>query len=157
MYLNKAMIYGNLTRDPELKALPSGMNVCSFSLATNRVYNDRDGNRQEAADYHNIVVFGKQADNCAKYLTKGSAVYVEGRLQTRSWDKDGQKQYRTEVVADRVQFGPKNAGTGGGAAAPTSGSQSSGAPAAANQADEGKAPAMPDYPEEEINPEDIPF
>ena len=154
MYLNKAMIYGNLTRDPELKALPSGMNVCSFSLATNRVYNDRDGNRQEAADYHNIVVFGKQADNCAKYLTKGSATYVEGRLQTRSWDKDGQKQYRTEVVADRVQFGPKNTGSSEGAA-PSSGSQSSGAPAAA--ADEGKAPAMPDYPEEEINPEDIPF
>ena len=155
MYLNKAMIYGNLTRDPELKAIPSGMNVCSFSLATNRVYNDRDGNRQEAADYHNIVVFGKQADNCAKYLTKGSATYVEGRLQTRSWDKDGQKQYRTEVVADRVQFGPKNAGSGGGAPAPTSGSQSSAAPA--DKADEGKAPAMPDYPEEEINPEDIPF
>ena len=154
MYLNKAMIYGNLTRDPELKALPSGMNVCSFSLATNRVYNDRDGNRQEAADYHNIVVFGKQADNCAKYLTKGSATYVEGRLQTRSWDKDGQKQYRTEVVADRVQFGPKNTGSGEGAA-PSSGSQSSGAPVAA--ADEGRAPAMPDYPEEEINPEDIPF
>jgi len=146
MYLNKAMIYGNLTRDPELKALPSGMNVCSFSLATNRVYNDRDGNRQEAADYHNIVVFGKQADNCAKYLTKGSGTYVEGRLQTRSWDKDGQKQYRTEVVADRVQFGPKNSGSGGGAPAPT------GAPA-----DDGKAPAMPDYPSEEINPEDIPF
>lgn len=156
MYLNKAMIYGNLTRDPELKALPSGMNVCSFSLATNRVYNDRDGNRQEAVDYHNIVVFGKQADNCAKYLTKGSGTYVEGRLQTRSWDKDGQKQYRTEVVADRVQFGPKGSGGGeGGAGAPTSGSQSSGAPV--DQGDSGKAPAMPDYPEEEINPEDIPF
>ena len=153
MYLNKAMIYGNLTRDPELKALPSGMNVCSFSLATNRVYNDRDGNRQEAVDYHNIVVFGKQAENCAKYLTKGSGTYVEGRLQTRSWEKDGQKQYRTEVVADRVQFGPKNSGSGGGAGAPTSGSQSSSAPAA----DDGKAPAMPDYPSEEINPEDIPF
>ncbi len=150
MYLNKAMIYGNLTRDPELKALPSGMNVCSFSLATNRVYNDRDGNRQEAADYHNIVVFGKQAENCAKYLTKGNGAYVEGRLQTRSWEKDGQKQYRTEVVADRVQFGPKN--SGGGAGAPSSGSQSSG-PAK----DDGKAPAAPDYPEEEINPEDIPF
>ena len=149
------MIYGNLTRDPELKALPSGINVCSFSLATNRIYNDRDGNRQEAADYHNIVVFGKQAENCAKYLTKGNGAYVEGRLQTRSWDKDGQKQYRTEVVADRVQFGPKNAGSGGGAPAPTSGSQSSGAPAA--NADAGKAPAMPDYPEEEINPEDITF
>ena len=148
MYLNKAMIYGNLTRDPELKALPSVMNVCSFSLATNRVYNDRDGNRQEAADYHNIVVFGKQAENCAKYLSKGNGAYVEGRLQTRSWDKDGQKQYRTEIVADRVQFGPKNGGGGGGGAA-------SAAPASAPADD--KAPAVPDYPEEEINPEDIPF
>ncbi len=150
MYLNKAMIFGNLTRDPELKALPSGMNVCSFSLATNRVYNDRDGNRQENVDYHNITVFGKQAENCAKYLTKGNSAYVEGRLQTRSWEKDGVKHYRTEVIADRVQFGPK----GGGSGAPSAGSQSS-APAA--PADEGKAPAMPDYPEEEINPEDIPF
>jgi single-strand DNA-binding protein len=144
MYLNKAMVYGNLTRDPELKALPSGMQVCSFSLATNRVYNDRDGKRQEATDYHNIVVFGKQAENCAKYLTKGNAAYVEGRMQTRSWEANGQKQYRTEVIADRVQFGPKN-GSGGGATGST-------APAA-----EGKAPAVPDYPEEEINPEDIPF
>jgi len=152
------MIYGNLTRDPELKALPSGMNVCSFSLATNRVYNDRDGNRQEAADYHNIVVFGKQADNCAKYLTKGSGTYVEGRLQTRSWDKDGQKQYRTEVVADRVQFGPKNGG-GGGADAPSAGSSTvpTDKPAATPAADSGKKPSVPDYPEEEINPEDIPF
>lgn len=149
MYLNKAMIYGNLTRDPELKALPSGMNVCSFALATNRVYNDRDGNRQESVDYHNIVVFGKQAENCAKYLNKGNSAFVEGRLQTRSWEKDGQKQYRTEVVADRVQFGPK----GGGSGAPSAGSQSSAAPAAKEE----KAPATPDYPEEEINPEDIPF
>jgi len=149
MYLNKAMIFGNLTRDPELKALPSGMNVCSFSLATNRVYNDRDGNRQENTDYHNITVFGKQAENCAKYLTKGNSAYVEGRLQTRSWEKDGQKQYRTEVIADRVQFGPKSGGSGGGAPAPA---KDAAAPAA-----EGKAPAMPDYPEEEINPEDIPF
>ncbi len=153
MYLNKAMIYGNLTRDPELKALPSGMNICSFSLATNRVYNDRDGNRQESVDYHNVVVFGNQADNCAKYLTKGSGTYVEGRMQTRSWEKDGQKQYRTEVVADRVQFGPKNAGAG----APSSGSQSSGSAADTTPAKDSKPPATPDYPEEEINPEDIPF
>jgi single-strand DNA-binding protein len=147
MYLNKAMIYGNLTRDPEMKALPSGMQVCSMSIATNRVYNDRDGKRQESTDYHNVVVFGKQAETSAKWLTKGSGVYVEGRLQTRSWDKDGQKQYRTEIVADRVQFGPKS---GGGAP---------GAPMGTNPQDgEGnKAPALPDYPEEEINPEDIPF
>lgn len=145
MYINKAMIYGNLTRDPELKALPSGMQVCSFSLATNRVYNDRDGNRQEATDYHNVVVFGKQAENSAKYLSKGNGVFVEGRLQTRSWDKDGQKQYRTEIVADRVQFGPKSGG--GGAPANTDSSAK----------EDDKAPAAPDYPEEEINPEDIPF
>ena len=149
MYLNKAMIYGNLTRDPELKALPSGINVCSMSLATNRVYNDRDGNRQENVDYHNITVFGKQAENCAKYLTKGNSAYVEGRLQTRSWEKDGQKHYRTEIVADRVQFGPKGSGGGGGTPAPA---------AAAKKGDtDAKAPAMPAYPEEEINPEDIPF
>ncbi len=148
MYLNKAMIFGNLTRDPELKALPSGMNVCSFSLATNRIYNDRDGNRQENTDYHNITVFGKQAENCAKYLNKGNSAYVEGRLQTRSWEKDGQKHYRTEIIADRVQFGPKGSG-GGGSSAPANDK----APAT----DKEKAPATPDYPEEEINPEDIPF
>jgi single-strand DNA-binding protein len=147
MYLNKAIIYGNLTRDPENKALPSGMSVCSMSIATNRVYNDRDGKRQESTDYHNVVVFGKQADNCSKYLTKGNGVYVEGRLQTRSWDKDGQKQYRTEIVADRVQFGPKNGSGGGGASSSP----------AAQPADDSKAPSIPDYPEEEINPEDIPF
>lgn len=145
MYLNKAMIYGNLTRDPEMKALPSGMQVCSLSLATNRVYMDRDGKKQENTDYHNIVVFGKQAETSAKWLTKGSGVYVEGRIQTRSWEKDGQKQYRTEIVADRVQFGPKS----GGSAPASMGNNP--------QDDGGKAPALPDYPEEEINPEDIPF
>ena len=151
MYLNKAMVYGNLTRDPELKALPSGMQVCSFSLATNRVYNDRDGKRQEQVDYHNIVVFGKQAETSAKWLKKGSSAYVEGRLQTQSWEKDGVKQYRTEIVADRVQFGPRTDGGGGGnyqantgAGAATGGGQES-------------APVMPEYPSEEINPEDIPF
>ncbi|MEJ6011449.1 single-stranded DNA-binding protein [Novosphingobium aquae] len=111
MYLNKAMIYGNLTRDPELKALPNGQQVCSLSLATNRSYNDRDGKRQEETEYHNVVVFGKTAENCAKYLTKASPAYVEGRIQTRSWDKDGVKQYRTEIVADIVQFGPKSGAT----------------------------------------------
>jgi single-strand DNA-binding protein len=149
MYLNKAMIYGNLTRDPEMKALPSGMQVCSFSLATNRVYNDRDGNRQEAVDYHNVVVFGKQGENCSKYLTKGSSTYVEGRMQTRSWDKDGQKQYRTEVIADRVQFGPKGGSSGAPAAAGTT--------TTGKEAPDSRDSALPDYPQEDINPEDIPF
>lgn len=143
------MVYGNLTRDPELKALPSGMNVCSFGLATNRVYNDRDGNRQEQTEFHNITVFGRQAENCAKYLHKGNSAYIEGRLQTRSWDKDGQKQYRTEIIADTVQFGPKG-GDGGG-------SYSGGGNNTAASAPKDEAPTPPDYPEEEINPEDIPF
>lgn len=107
MYLNKATIYGNLVRDPEMKALPSGQNVTNFSVATNQTYKDKDGKQQEQVEYHNVVVFGKTAENVSKYLTKGSAVYIEGRLQTRSWEKDGAKQYRTEIVAENVQFGPK--------------------------------------------------
>lgn len=107
MYINKTLVYGNLTRDPEMKALPSGQNVTSMSIATNRTWNDKDGKKQEEVEYHNIVVFGKQAENCAKYLTKGSGAYVEGRLQTRSWEKDGVKMYRTEIIAETVQFGTK--------------------------------------------------
>lgn len=152
MYINKAMVYGNLTRDPELKVLPGGMSVCSFSLATNRVYNDRDGKKQESTDYHNIVIFGKQAETTAKWLTKGSSAFIEGRMQTRSWEKDGQKQYRTEVIADRVQFGPK------GGNPPTVGSSASSASSTkANSNSDANASVLPDYPEEEINPEDIPF
>src|SRR5579864_9770245 len=86
MYINKAILFGNLTRDPELRALPSGMNVCSFSVATNRVYKDRDGKKQEQTDFHNVVVFGRTADTVAQYLKKGSSVFVEGRMQTRSWE-----------------------------------------------------------------------
>ena len=153
MYLNKAMVIGNLTRDPEIKALPSGAKVCSFSVATNRVWKDKNGAKQEAADYHNIVVFGRQAETAGQYLKKGSSVLVEGRMQTRSWDgADGQKKYRTEVVADRVQFGPRSSGTGAGSAA------SKDAPATDDASSKDAAPADTiDYPEEEINPDDIPF
>ena len=150
MYINKAMVYGNLTRDPELKSLPSGMQVCSFSLATNRVYNDRDGKKQEQAEYHNIVVFGKQAETSAKWLKKGSSAFIEGRKQTRSWDKDGQKQYRTEIIADRVQFGPKGGGGGGDNSAPSNNTNNS-------SENDNKDSVLPDYPEEAISPEDIPF
>ncbi len=151
MYLNKAMIYGNLTRDPEMKALPSGMQVCSFSVATNRSYNDRDGKRQEAVEYHNVTSFGKQAEVIAKYLTKGSPVYVEGRLQTNSWEKDGVKQYRTEIVVDKFEFGPKS---GGGAS--NGGSSNAGAQGSTG-GNNNSAPVLPEYPTEDINPEDIPF
>lgn len=153
MYLNKAVIIGNLTRDPEIKALPSGIKVCSFSLATNRVWKDKNGAKQESVDYHNIVVFGRQAETAGQYLKKGSSALVEGRMQTRSWDgTDGQKRYRTEIVADRVQFGTR----AGGASAPASGQK----PVATND-DPAQKDAPPvdtiDYPEEEINPDDIPF
>ena len=158
MYLNKAFVIGNLTRDPELKALPSGMTVTSFSVATNRVWKDKNGAKQEAADYHNIVVFGRQAETSAQYLKKGSSVMVEGRMQTRSWDgADGKKLYRTEVIADSIQFGSRP-GSGEGSFGGQSSSNSSGS--SKKTEDTGNALNQLDsieYPEEEINPEDIPF
>ncbi|KKR64879.1 MAG: Single-stranded DNA-binding protein [Parcubacteria group bacterium GW2011_GWB1_40_5] len=86
MYLNKAIIIGNLTRDPEVKAIPSGIKVASFGVATNRVWKDKNGVKQENVDFHNVVVFGRQAEICGQYLKKGGSVLVEGRMQTRSWD-----------------------------------------------------------------------
>lgn len=152
MYLNKAFIIGNLTRDPELKALPSGIQVASFSVATNRVWKDKNGVRQETADYHNVVVFGRQAETINQYLKKGSSVLVEGRMQTRSWDgNDGQKKYRTEIVADRVQFGPRAGGATGGTF-----QKSADAPSQTPAKEDEGFDAI-QYPEEEINPEDIPF
>jgi len=147
MYINKAFVFGNLTRDPELKALPSGNNVASFSLATNRTWKDQNGQKQENTDYHNIVAFGKQAEVIAQYLKKGRSVFIEGRMQTRSWEQEGQKRYRTEIVLESFQFGP----SGGGA--PSSGNNET-APAANKSA--GKEDAI-EYPEEDINPDDIPF
>jgi len=153
MYLNKALIIGNLTRDPELKSLPSGIQVCSFGMATNRSYRDKDGNRQEATEYHNIVVFGRQAETSAQFLHKGDSALIEGRLQTRSWEQDGQKRYRTEIVADRVQFGPKR-GSGG----PMQDSPSQGGGQGQSQgSNQGQQNDTIDYPQEEINPDDIPF
>jgi len=111
MYLNKAIIIGNLTRDPERRSLPSGASVTSFSIATSRVWKDKNGAKQEDTQYHNVVTFGPQADIVAQYLRKGSSALVEGRMQTRSWDAaDGTKKYRTEIVAERVQFGPRRDG-----------------------------------------------
>ena len=160
MFLNKAFIIGNLTRDPELKALPSGTKVCSFGLATNRVYKDKDGNRQEAADFHNIVAFAKLGELAAQYLKKGSQALIEGRIQTRNWDgPDGKKNYRTEIVADNIQFGSRGGG-GGGSAPSASGSapakgDKGGADAAA-EPDDKQGEAI-EYPQDSINPDDIPF
>ncbi len=160
MYLNKAIVIGNLTRDPEIKALPSGIKVCSFSLATNRVWKDKNGAKQEGVDYHNIVVFGRQAETAGQYLKKGSSALVEGRMQTRSWDAaDGQKKYRTEIVADRVQFGNRPNNTTGNTNPSTQSSNSSKSASSSDDSVQKDAPPMDtiEYPEEEINPDDIPF
>lgn len=140
MYLNKVFVIGNLTRDPELKSLPSGTAVTNFGLATNRVYKDKDGNKQESTEFHNIVVFGRQAETVSQYLNKGSMALVEGRIQTRSWEQDGEKKYRTEIIADSIQFGPRGGNTSG------SGPSDSG----------GKDESI-EYPNDEISPDDIPF
>jgi single-strand DNA-binding protein len=111
MNLNKVFLIGRLTRDPESRALPSGQSVSNFGLATNRVWTNPESNeKQEQTEFHNIVAFGKLADICNQYLIKGSLVMVEGRLQTRSWQgQNGETKYRTEIVAERLQMGPKMA------------------------------------------------
>ena len=139
-----------MTRDPELRSLPSGQAVTNFSVATNRVWKDKEGNKQESSEFHNIVTFARQAELVAQYLKKGSSVLIEGRLQTRSWDgEDGKKRYRTEIVADRVQFGPRSSGSGSGAPV----APSAGAP----RAPEKENLETIEYPEEDSKPEDIPF
>ena len=148
MYLNKAIIVGNLTRDPEITVIPSGQKVCKFGVATNRVWKDKTGAKQESVSYHNIVVWGRQAETSAQYLKKGQQVMIEGRIETRSWDDktSGEKKYRTEIIADRVQFGLKS---NGGAGASTAGAE--------KLAPENQEIDSIQYPEEDINPEDIPF
>ena len=150
MNLNKVFIMGNLTRDPELKTLPSGSWVANFGIATNRVWRNQQGEKQEEVQFHNVVVFGKQEDTVSQYLKKGSSVLVEGRLQTRNWEaQDGTKRTKTEIVAERVQFGPR---------------KQAGGFAGKEEAESGKSSAKQEepletieYPEEDIKPEEIPF
>ena len=151
MYINKAFIYGNLTRDPQLRSLPSGVQVAEIGVATNRVWKNKDGVKQESADFHNCVAFGRPAELINQYLRKGNPIFVEGRIQTRSWDaQDGTKKYRTEIVVENFQFGPK----GGGA-----GFTASDGAKEKNLEEKTEVPQEPsiDYPEEQVNAEDIPF
>ncbi|SRR6266481_5836267 len=169
MYLNKVLLYGNLTRDPELRAIPSGQQVATFGLATNRSFKNKEGQQQEQVEFHNVVAFGRTAEVMGQYLKKGRPVFVEGRIQTRSWDKDGTKQYRTEIVVDSFQFGPQAGSSEGGArsgaysapagtAASPSGRPASISPEKTGGEDDfgGTGDAI-QYPDDEINPEDIPF
>jgi len=116
--VNKVILVGNLGRDPEMRSLPSGQPVANFSVATSRRYKDRDGNRKDETEWHNVVCFGKQAEIAGQYLTKGKMVFIEGRIQTRSWeDKEGKKQYRTEIICENFQMlGSRGDGSGGGRA-----------------------------------------
>lgn len=150
MYLNKAFLYGNLTRDPELKALPSGGQVANFGIATNRVYKDKDGQKQEATEFHNVVAFGRTAEVIAQYMKKGRPIFIEGRIQTRSWDdkESGKKNYRTEIVVDNFQFGADGGKGVSGDSTARAGQEEQ---TAQNESETIK------YPDEEINPEDIPF
>ena len=148
MNLNHVIVAGRLTRDPECKMLPSGAAVTNFSLATNRTW-VTDGEKKEETEFHNVVVFGRQAESCAQYLDKGDTALVEGRIQTRSWESDGVTRYRTEIIADRVQFGPK-----GGASRGDGFDDEPTAPAA-KPFDE--KPKGIEYPDETIDPADIPF
>lgn len=150
MYLNKVFLYGNLTRDPELKALPGGSQVANFGLATNRSFKDKNGQRQEATEFHNIVAFGRTAEVIAQYVKKGRPLFVDGRITTRSWDdkETGKKNYRTEIVVENFQFGAD--GGKGGSGAPSNSAHDE-QPAPSEEGGDIK------YPDEEINPEDIPF
>ncbi len=145
MNLNKTFIIGNLTRDPELRALPSGISVASFGVATNRVWKDKSGQKKEDVQFHNIVAFGKQAEIAKQYLTKGSSVLIEGRIQNRTWEaQDGTKRNKTEIVSERLQLGPRK----GDAPSNFSGEK---------QQQKAEPLETIEYPEEEPNLEDIPF
>ncbi len=149
MNLNKALIIGNLTRDPETRTTPGGQSVSSFGVATNRVWRDRQtGDRKEAVEFHNIVAWGKLADIVSQYLHKGSKVYVEGRLQTRSWDDpSGVKKYRTEIITENLIMLDRKGEAGSSSKPSTEGNQE----AVGEKSD----PVSP--PDEEISVEDIPF
>jgi len=128
------MIIGNLTRDPELRTTPGGQSVCSFGVATNQVWTDQQGQRQERAEFHNVVTWGKLAEICSQYLSKGRKVYIEGRLQTRDWEgQDGIKRYRTEIIGENMIMLDRSGG----------------------KSNDG--PEIPSDDNEEVKKEDIPF
>jgi len=149
MNLNKIFLIGNLTRDPESRALPSGQSVSSFGLATNRIWTDPESKeKKQQAEFHNIVAFGKLAEICNQYLKKGTLAMIEGRIQTRSWQgQNGETKYRTEIIAERMQMGPRRTGQ------VEEGKKTAEAPA--EQLEE--IQVEDEAPAEEIKPEDIPF
>lgn len=152
MNVNKVIVMGNLTRDPEARAMPSGATVVNLSIATNRFWTDKSGQKQKETEFHNAVLFGRQAEIAKQYLVKGSPIFVEGRLKTRNWQgQDGVKKYRTEVIVSNLQLGPRNFGAG---AASNNANVST---PQENKRNEAENLDVIEYPEEDINLEDIPF
>ncbi|MEK7555528.1 MAG: single-stranded DNA-binding protein [Patescibacteria group bacterium] len=148
MNLNKVFVLGRLTADPQLRTTQTGHQVANFSIATNRVWTDKAGAKQEEVEFHNVVLWGRQAEIASQFLFKGSLALIEGRLQTRSWqDKQGQNRKTTEIICERLQLGPRSTQPG----APKSQTQTTEANV---QKDE--LPAI-DIDEEDIKPEDLPF
>lgn len=158
MNLNKVFIAGRLTADPQLRTTPGGQSVASFSLATNRNWTDRAGAKQESVEYHNIVVWGKQAEIANQFLTKGSLILIEGRLQTRSWnDKQGQPRKTTEIICERMQFGPRGSGGDTRNQGPAREAGASGQPSIDGPLHEEIPVIDIDSEKEDIKPEDLPF
>jgi len=166
--LNQVTLMGNLTRDPELRQTPTGQNVTSFSLALNRAYKDSSGEWQEVTDYIDIVCWGPLAERVAQYLSKGRRCLVQGRLQSRSWEQDGQKRNKVEVLANDVTFldsrggGDSEGGNGSGSSAPKSDEASAGGEQPDDKPKPSKKPkkddvVIEDIGDEPINLDDIPF
>lgn len=155
MNLNKVILIGRLTADPLVRTTPAGDHVATIGIATNRNWTDKAGARKEATEFHNVVVWGRQAEIVSQFLTKGSTIFVEGRLQTRSFQgKDGVSRKTTEIVAERVQLGPRPGGSSGGGFAPEGRGDAF--------SDESSDMKVEDIPtihldEEGIKPEDLPF
>jgi single-strand DNA-binding protein len=150
MNLNKVFIIGRLTQDPQLRSTSSGTPVATVSMATNRIWNSKSGERQSDTQFHNIVVWGRQAEVVSQFLSKGSLAMVEGRLQTRSWqDNQGQNRRTTEIVCERIQFGPRSA----------SSSDSQEKPSFGKSGDDDNKDNLPEIniDDDDIKAEDIPF
>jgi len=150
MNLNRAIIVGRVTQDPQLRTTPSGQQVCTFSVATNRIWNDSDTReRQEKTEFHNVVTWRRLAEISNQYLTKGSLVMIEGRLETRNWnDQTGNRHYKTEIIAESMQLGPRPQGQGGGSNPSANPSQASRpfTPSAASTNSPSQGAAAPEIP-----------
>lgn len=156
MYLNKVILFGNLTQDPELKSLPNGNSVVNFGIATNRSWKDQQGQKQESVEYHSIVGYGKPAEIIYQYMKKGSSIMIEGRLQTRSWEsQDGKKNYKTEIIIETFQLGPKT--TSGSNSNNYSQAKPSSRPQQITQNIPSEELPTVNIDEDEINLEEIPF